>query len=557
MGLIKTALVLLLSCAFADNSLTKKHLMFLMSTETTKRSIEKYRTYVKAIGKHDFEVLEHLGSSLLEQGMQSNDPESQMLSLYGAAISNMNSVLTICNKAMSSQNPGIQIAALHVLGQMQDDQTTDIICKAFSSPFLPIRMEASYVLASRRHPRVVGYLEGLRQKLPPQYGSIFPDLLALVGNAEAIAALRHLFSDQIIYTRLASILSVAKYGRDDLLKEVRCSATHLNLAEQEAAAFALGQLGDSHSLELLHKLANAGSKEVVLSASFALFQLGEQKGLENVLKEARDKNLFAIALLAMMKGGEDTLFSLLQDADRNVRFNSAVSLLRRHDPRCRHVLFDMLISNRYDIGFEPHPSPGHSMSYWKVITSAFAYAKTNKTNTLGVSRAMRQRFLTEALELPEDDFLKLANTLFEAQQKDLVPLLVHLLINRGTEKSIALLKDNGQKAGAPFVRAYCNLALYRIENGETYKKAVKEWIARESNTQMIRIQDVIPKTQLPSELNRFSLDPEETSALLLESFEAIAEKHESEGIDIILDAIHDGNEKNRYALAGLLLKALQ
>jgi len=43
----------------------------------------------------------------------------------------------------------------------------------------------------------------------------------------------------------------------------------------------------------------------------------------------------------------------------------------------------------------------------------------------------------------------------------------------------------------------------------------------------------------------------------LQSFEAIAEKHDLEGIDILLDAIHDGNEKNRYALAGLLLKALQ
>ena len=44
---------------------------------------------------------------------------------------------------------------------------------------------------------------------------------------------------------------------------------------------------------------------------------------------------------------------------------------------------------------------------------------------------------------------------------------------------------------------------------------------------------------------------------MIESFEALAEKHDPQGIDLILAAIQSGHPKNRYALAGLLIKALQ
>lgn len=557
MGTKFFALIALTSLLFCDITLTKKHLMYLASTKNIKQSIVQYKEYVKKLGKHDFEVLENLGSSLLERGMEESDLECQMLSLYGAGVSGIDSVLRICDQAMRGRQPAIQIAALQILGQMQDDRVKEIVYKAFSSPFLPIRMEASYVLAKRKDPRVVGYIEGLRQKLPPGFGFAFPDLLGLVGNKEAMGRLRHLLSDSETYTRLASILSVAKYKRDDLLKEIRSAATHPSPGEQEAAAFALGCLGDTHSLDRLRTLAKSSNTEVSLSASLALCMLEESNGCGALIEEAKKKNLFAISMLAMVKGGEDTLATLIKDNDRTVRFNAAISLLHRRDARCVPTLYEIFSTRKEDIGFLPHYSPGRSMYYFKLVPSSFANDKTNKTNSGNVARALHTKLLADSVELPEEAFLQFAGELFKAQYNELMPLLVHLLTNVNSEKSLALLKAGAQKAGAPFIRTFCHLALYRHTDDEAHKTAVKEWVRAQSKTQLLRMKEVIPQAQLPTELGRFSLDPEETSALLLQSFEAIAEKHDLEGIDILLDAIHDGNAKNRYALAGLLLKALQ
>ena len=58
-------------------------------------------------------------------------------------------------------------------------------------------------------------------------------------------------------------------------------------------------------------------------------------------------------------------------------------------------------------------------------------------------------------------------------------------------------------------------------------------------------------------LGAFTLTPKETSRLLIEAYETLAESHEMEGIDLLIEAIRLGHKKNRYALAGLLLKAIQ
>ncbi|MFZ4773438.1 MAG: HEAT repeat domain-containing protein, partial [Chlamydiia bacterium] len=55
----------------------------------------------------------------------------------------------------------------------------------------------------------------------------------------------------------------------------------------------------------------------------------------------------------------------------------------------------------------------------------------------------------------------------------------------------------------------------------------------------------------------FQLTPSERSQLLLETFEALLIRHESEGINLVLECILKGHPNNRYALAGLLLKMIQ
>ena len=82
------------------------------------------------------------------------------------------------------------------------------------------------------------------------------------------------------------------------------------------------------------------------------------------------------------------------------------------------------------------------MMHWKVIPSASAYASKDKDNgILAVSLALREQALTQCLELKESSFFKIAKDLLECQQKDLIPLLVHLLCNVNNEAAITLLKN--------------------------------------------------------------------------------------------------------------------
>jgi hypothetical protein len=57
--------------------------------------------------------------------------------------------------------------------------------------------------------------------------------------------------------------------------------------------------------------------------------------------------------------------------------------------------------------------------------------------------------------------------------------------------------------------------------------------------------------------SNFELTPQENSALLIESYQVLAEEHTEESIDFLLDALHQGQPDNIPILAGILLKALQ
>ncbi len=73
---------------------------------------------------------------------------------------------------------------------------------------------------------------------------------------------------------------------------------------------------------------------------------------------------------------------------------------------------------------------------------------------------------------------------------------------------------------------------------------------------MIRFRPIIPMDQRFSETPH-ELMPEDSSRLLIETYQTLSEKQQESSIEMLLDAIKEGNPKNRYVLAGLLLKTLQ
>src|SRR3990167_996185 len=188
---------------------------------------------------------------ILNQGASSTDEEVQLLSMYGANIAGVVESMSIYDIGMSSSNPMIQLATIQFLSQIQDDRAEEILYKAYNSPFLPVRMEASYALANRKSERAPGIIDSLMKKLPSMFWVYFPDLFAMIGSMDAMGVLQRLMGDKQVEVRLAAILAAAKFGRDDFLSYIQSGATHSDQGEQETCAMALGHLKDSNSISQL------------------------------------------------------------------------------------------------------------------------------------------------------------------------------------------------------------------------------------------------------------------------------------------------------------------
>ena len=410
----------------------------------------------------------------------------------------------------------------------------------------------------RKSRTAVGQIESLMYKIPPQMRFFFPQFFALIGTTDAITLLRHMMDDQFHMTRIEAILSAARFGRDDLLPMIRSRATHLNSAEQEACATAIGYLKDSKSIPVLKNLTNSPSANVKLAARHSLYTLGDDTSKEEIQKLAAEGNLFAIQLLSEIPGTEKTLLPLMRSHDLQIRFNAVFALLKLKEPSVLGPLLEFLIRDTKDLGFQPQFSLGNSLMAWKVIPSAMQHQQDNPNDLLTLSLSVREHMLKECLELSPDTFLQISSILFDTKQVELVPLLVSLMENLQTPEAIELLAAKAQTAGAPLTRAYCNLALLRLKKGDAYKTAVMNWISVKKNTEMIRFRPMLPwNVRISEKASSFELTPEEHSRLLIECYQTIAMEHDESSIDVILEGLATGHSKNRAVLAGLLIQAIQ
>lgn len=561
MGLFKrllisgiTATAISLHAAKSDDEI-KLHALYLMQQNQIEEAFGRYREFSEQTGRHDFETIQQMGLILLQKGIQTPDNQVFMMTLFGAGLSGSAGALEILEKGLDHPDPQIQLLALHFIAQFEDDRTGDLMNRAMSSDYLSTRMEAAFYLAQRKHPHAVGQIEGLMFRLPPVFKPYFPSFFALLGTSDATMALRRLIEDPDPQVRIESILNVARLGRDDFLPLLRKRLTHSQIAELEAAAFAVGALKDGASSLKLKKLALSSIDSVRLAAAISLFHLGDRTYVPSIVEMGKKKNLFAIAALGEIEGSEETLSELTASSDLQVRINAALALLQRRDSRCLPGLTEILIEDVRDLAFHPYSSVGRTQMAIKAIPSAELRAK-DPTLNLGFSLAMREHFLREAIHLPEESFLDIGEQIFKKQQNDLVPALISLLENLRTENAIDLLKKGSQKIAAPLIRDYCHLALFRLKVEGPYEEYINHWVMRQKHEELIRLRPLLPwKFRL--EQSDYTLTPDETSHLLIESFLSIANRRDEKSIAFLLEAIQFSHPSNRYALMGLLMRATE
>lgn len=542
-----------------ENSIDSTRILYLIQTGNNSKAFQLYREQAKAIGSHDFKLLQQMAAILLDQGFRSSDEEVQLLTLFGAGMSLNEEMLYVLDGAIGSSSPILQITSLNLLSRHQNDSTDIAFTRAMASNYLLIRLETAFILAEKKSPKAVSQIEGLMTKLDPELFVFFPDLYALIGSPDAIKVLRRLLNHSIEDVRVKAILSVGKYKRDDLLPKIRMLATHHETAQQEACAWTLGMMKDESSFNKLQQLSCSTIPAVRLAALQAQYRLGRKQIRKEIEEMALKNNIFAIEALGEMEGSEEVLFSLCQSENIHVRINAGLALLERQDSRCLPVLKEILIKNSKDIGFIKTFSQGKALSAWKAVpSSAHNFKDTPMAHELSLS--LRESVLAKTVELKELDFIQIANLIFEMNQNDLIPSLVDLLENHQTPAAIALLKKHQQKAGAPLIRNYCNLALYLLQEPGPYADNLSSWILKQRDEDLIRFRPFMTwdlREEVFEHTMPYQLTPQDTSTLLIKSFEAFLKTRDDKGIDILLESIQNGNPKNKYALAGLLMRAIQ
>ncbi len=537
---------------FAEESKTSSHLLFLAQQGEHEKAIKIYQEKEKKAG-HDFELLHQLGLKILDSGFQMRDPECQLLALFGAAISANEDAYPILEGSLKSRYPLIQMVAINALSKFQNDRADKGIANALGSSTLEVRYEALKHLCKKKYPLSTSQTESLMYKTPKELYPIYPPLFAAVGDTHSTRVLRKLMNHPSHEVRLAVILSLAKYEREDLLPLIRQQANQFHYALQEATAFALGQMKDEISRQKLEKLTLSQYPNVSLAAHFALYQLGDLKAVEKIESMAKKEDLFAISALGSIADQPNALIELLKHPNIQVSLNAALALLEQNHPLALTTIGLIIQRDKNDHAFTSQHSPGKAFKAWKMTPSASQILKDDLSAYVQ-HLDFKEKILEKISMLSKIKFIELAHEIFLKNDNELIPKTVELLQQIGRKEALVCLKEHQQQFGSPLVRNYCNLALFRLKENGPYADQLRRWVKAQAQTDLIRFK---PFTPWKTGENAYHLSPEESSKLLIESFETFASQQDPQGIDILLEAIATGHPKNKYALAGLLLRATQ
>jgi HEAT repeat protein len=546
-----TALLICLQCSLFCSP--KSDILFKARMGNLKEACNLYFEYKIKIGKDDLEIIEKMAFIILDQGYRSKDPKEQFSAVFGAGVSKSPRLTYILEEGLNHENPQIQLASLVFLSELTDDSADDLIKKAMNSGFLPIRFEAAKILATKKCLDATDRVEGLMYQTPIELHPFFPSLFAISSNSHSTSLLKKCFISKNSTLRIASVLAAIDFNRDDLLPQIRTLAVCGNVEEQEAAAFALGALQDREQINLLQNLSKSSYSNVRLAALISLYKLGDLSAKDSIFTMAKAENLFAITALGDISGCEDDLYEMTKNSKAQVKVNAAIALLKRRDERCLNLVLEMLIRGSKDIAIVEDLSPGFTLQSWKAVScSSHKFAPDSMEAEMILS--VKEGIINAAIDLPKETFYKFAKALLDAKDPELVPALITNLEAIKSEETIAFLKKELQRAGAPLVRAYCNLSLFRLHEEGPYHEYVKMWVRDLKNVDMINFKPLQPRQR---GLTTYKMTPEETCRLFVESATALASEKDPQSLEALLIALTQGNPLNRFALAGLVLRAIE
>ncbi len=528
----------------------------LQMPKNLQHALSFYQEQYKHLGAHDYESLQKIGFKILQEAIFQDDVEAQLLSLYGVDLAKHPKLIPILEQALESPFNLVQMTAIQALSKLPDDRANALLVKGCSSPFLDVAFMTAYILAERHHPEAFGMIESLIDKAPPECAEFFPTLLALIDNQQALLKLRKLLNHPQDRVRIAAINAVGSLRKTELLSDIRSLAHQHHILIQEACAFALGELHDEGSIQILQKIALSSSETTRLAALDALRKLGHTSAIQQIELEAQKGSLYAVQLLKDAPCDLSLLTALArQTQNKNMALNASLVLLQKKDHRAIENILPLLDNSDPNMAIAYSPSPAMTINCIKYVFKGALRAQESAALDQ-MSLSIRQKILAECSELSEEAFLNIAQHIVDSNQNDLIPYLIEQMTILKTTKVKELLKDWQQKVGSPYVRSWSNLALLKLNEPGPWKSNLLAWIKKRKYHRLVRMKD-FAQLQRKKWTDPFEINPLETSQLLLESYLAIAQKQDEEGIAILLDSLANNDLKNKYAIAGLLILSTQ
>jgi hypothetical protein len=258
-----------------------------------------------------------------------------------------------------------------------------------------------------------------------------------------------------------------------------------------------------------------------------------------------------VTLLGDMEGSGPTLVELAQSQDLTIRTIAALGLLKQRDPACWPALRSFLIRDARDLIWLQDRSPGFSLVTWRRMASA-QQSCANQPHLLHYAERYRHEVLLQAAHLPLPTFLQIAEEILLNQQHDLVMTTTRILEYVGPE-GVELLQRLSERAGAPFVRTACHLALLRAGAEGPHEERLVQWLKANSELALALRQTARPD---PTEVYRTTLSPDERSQLILDISTTLASHPTPTAIDALLDLLAQAHPTVRVAVAACLLQAL-
>jgi HEAT repeat protein len=516
-------------------------------------AIAHYKKNYTAGKKHNFSLLHSLCVEILKEGLLNSSGQTQLISIFASSLIRSAHLLPFLKLAASSEAPMLQLAALNAAINLADSRRDDLIIDALRSNYPLVRLEAISYLAQRRHPHAYEHTESLMQKLPPELSPYFGYLFAQIGTQEAFKSLEKLMScpEPIICTH--ALVAAGRANLISLLPRVQSALSHVHPAELEAAAFAIGAMGDETSIDRLRELSKSKTPMVALAALSARSQLGELDVTQAIEAQAMGKSLPAIGLLAKSAQSTPLLIELTKSSDKETQLAASLALLKLKNPLALESLHSIL--TRVDIGYVPEASLSGAFE-WIRIHNLSSETFKKYPGILQSSEKLIHEVLLRANELGNQVFIPFAKRLIASGITDLIAPTIRMLARCEDKESIILLEDLSTTLGRPLVRAAANLALFKLTKETKYFEKIKAFALSELENQSLEIKPPTPTLTARGEVS-FELKAEEKTSIFLESLAAVAEYENTQSIDLFLDAIEKAPLDLKCALSALLIQAMQ